>query len=142
MTRINLKVKIHLVDNPFPEIDCRTEVWFSERAAAELAKFGNKNDVGVKFLKKVKHYAQAGFATFEGKKGYPIRHEWDGVRRIAYSSTLYRLIGFYDDDAGKNCFIVIDAFLKRTTRLSPSERKRIDEVGRVRRVGAWKKRST
>ena len=64
---------------------------------------------------------------------------WGGdVWRVAYRESLFRLIGFYD--SGKQCFIVIDAFMKRGMQLSEGQKKRITEVGRVKRLGSWIRR--
>ena len=113
-------------------------MWVSEQARKAIEKFvKRKGDSGIRFLQKVKHYAKAGFREFESKSG-PIRHEWKGVYRVAHSSFLFRLIGFYEDDA--DGFIAIDAFMKTGRQLKDSQRDRIDEVARVRDRGSWKKR--
>jgi hypothetical protein len=89
-------------------------------------------------LKALEHYATSGFARFEGEKA-PIRYEVDGVWRVAYEPSLFRLIGFYED-GGKTTFVAIDAFKKRGQQLSGPERARIKEVARVRHEGDWRRR--
>lgn len=88
-------------------------------------------------LKKLKYYAEAGFLRFEGE-GQPVKHEWDGVYRVAWEG-MFRILGFYEDESKRN-FITTDAFLKRKTMLSRPERDKIDEVARVKREGDWKRR--
>ncbi len=138
MTEVNLKVKIHIVDTLFVGDGYRTDVWISEGAKRELSKLvrGKKKRLGQAFLKKLEHYAKAGFAVFEGAKR-PIKYEWDEVYRVA-DSALFRLIGFYVE--GKASFVVIDAFTKRGQQLSKGQMNRITEVGRVKRLRSWKRR--
>jgi len=115
-----------------------TTVWLSKRAADELTDFIDRDKTtGARFLKKLKEWAKAGFANFEGGDGFPIKHEGDGVFRVGMRSSLFRLLGFYNN--GKGEFIVIDAVLKRGLPLSSSDRKRITEVARVKRVGCWRR---
>lgn len=139
MTEVNLKVKLHVVDKLFVGSGYRTDVWISEAASSKVCKFvdGKRSQQGRAFLKKVKRYAEIGFGVFEGKKR-PIQREWGDVWRVAYRESLFRLIGFYD--SGKQCFIVIDAFMKRGMQLSEGQKKRITEVGRVKRFGSWIRR--
>ncbi len=127
---------MHVVDGLFVGNEYRTDVWIAEKAAKVLNKFRERG-AGLKFVKKLRYYARAGFQEFEGDKA-PIRFEWDGVWRVARPSSLFRLIGFYEDD--KAAFIAIDAFTKSGTRLSAAERRRINAVARVKRDGLWKKR--
>lgn len=129
--------KMHIVDDLFVGDEYRTKVWVAEKAWKELKRFSQRGD-GLMFLQKLEYYAKAGFQAFEGAKN-PIRSEGHGVWRVRHSvSSLFRLIGFYDD--GKAAFIAIDAFTKSGTRLSAAERKRIDRVAEVKRDGLWKRR--
>lgn len=127
---------MHLVDELFVGDEFYMTVRIAEKAKKELAKYVRRGQ-GTRFLKKLKRYATVGFPEYEGDKN-PIRHEWDGVWRIADSS-LFRLIGFYEG-TGKESFIVIDAFTKSGKSLSVAQRRRIDEVARVKREGLWKRR--
>ena len=123
------------VDTLFVGSEYGTEVWISKRASKELKKLIRKGK-GTEFVRKLKHYAQSGFSQFETKGG-PIRHEWNEVWRIAYSSSLFRLVGFYADPR-KAKFIVIDDFKKSGQSLSSRERDRINEVARVKDEGDWR----
>lgn len=129
---------MHVVDGLFSGPGFRTEVLISERAAKELAKQLKRDHLLKRFLKALEHYARAGFARFEGEKN-PIRYEGEGVWRVAYEPSLFRLIGFYEDE-GKTTFVAIDAFKKRGQRLSGAHRARIKEVARVRREGGWRRK--
>jgi hypothetical protein len=91
------------------------------------------------FLKKLKHYAENGFDRFEGRSS-PIRHEWDGVWRVAHSASLFRVIGFYDK--GKESFIAMDSFWKRGQSLSKPQRAQIDKVAEIKATSNWRKRKT
>lgn len=138
MTALNSKVKVYWVDRLFVGPEYQTDVWVSEQARKAIGKLiERKGDSGPRFLQKVKHYAKAGFSKFESKNG-PVKHEWKGVYRVAHSSFLFRLIGFYEGDKGG--FIGIDAFMKSGRQLKDSERDRINEVVRVRDLGVWRKR--
>ncbi len=105
---------MYVVDHLFAGNEYRTEVWIAEKPAKELAKFKRKGD-GLSFSKKLKRYAERGFREYEGDKS-PIRSEWNDVWRVGHSSTLFRLIGFYEDD-DKEVFIAIDAFTPSPARL-------------------------
>ncbi len=129
---------MQVVDGLFVGNEYRTEVWIAEKAAKALNKFRRRGD-GREFLQKLAHYSKAGFQEFEGDKN-PIRSEGHGVWRVRHSpSSLFRLIGFYED-GDKAAFIAIDAFTKSGTRLSAAERGRIKSVAQVRRDRLWKKR--
>lgn len=127
----------HIVDEWFVGAEFRTSVWIAEKAQKALNKFVKKGD-GDWFLKKVKHFATVGFPRFEGKTN-PIRHEWNGVYRVAHAASLFRLIGFYDGD-DRTRFVAIDGFKKSGQSLTESERNRIDEVVRVKRDQLWERR--
>ena len=114
----------------------RTEVWVSDMAIREL-----EDSAPDEFLQKLEYFAKAGFRNFEARKGNPIKHESGGVYRVGLHSSLFRLIGFYEDDR-KTCFIAFDAFTKRKKKLSGPERDRIDEVADVRERGSWRKKES
>ena len=126
---------MYVVDDLFVGDEYRTDVWIAEKAAKALNKFQKRGD-GLRFLQKLEYYAKVGFKKFDGFKN-PIRSEGRGVWRVRHSS-LFRLIGFYDD--GKAAFIAIDAFTKSGTSLSVAERKRINKVAQVKRDRLWKRR--
>jgi hypothetical protein len=137
LKKVNLKVKIHVVDALFAESGFRTRLWVSEEASAALAKFSSKQD-GARFLAKLKYYAKGGFDRFVDRQG-PIRPEWGGVFRIGQPWSLFRLVGFFDQHPSG--FVVIDAFTKRGQKLSAAERERIDEVAKVKKHAMWRKRN-
>lgn len=119
----------------------RTRLWLSEAVEKAIVRFRRDGDPNGAFWKKIKRYAQTGFALYEHGERPPIRAEWDGVYRIGTVDSLFRIIGFYEND-DRNDFIAIDAFLKSGQQLNRAERRRIDEVARVKKDGDWAKIST
>lgn len=140
LTKDNLKVKMHVVDDLFTGSAFATQVWISASGAKALGKLQKKDRITTqRFLAKIKRYAENGFADHEGPK-LPIRDEGNGVFRIANErDSLFRLIGFYEND-DRSRFVIIDAFLKRGTKLSSDHKARIKEVGRVKRDNNWRRR--
>ena len=135
LTAINLKVKIHRVEPLFVGDDYRTDVWISEQASEVLNKFlGKTKAKGKEFIAKVAHYAKSGFENFQHSRG-PIRHEGNRVFRIAQTSSLFRLIGFYV--SGKSEFMCMDAFTKRGKKLSGPQRERIARVAKIKKQKSW-----
>ncbi len=119
----------------------KTRLWLSDAAMGIVKSWFRKHRRDVEeLLQKLEHCANAGFGLYEGE-GRPIRREWGGVYRIGHRASLFRLIGFYEDDT-KTDFIVIDGFKKRGQQLSQAERARIDEVARVKAQGLWRRRIT
>ncbi len=117
---------------------CRTRVWLSEKAQKEIKKFRKNSDPDRVFLKRLKRYAQNGFWFYEGDK-QPIQHEWDDVYRIRPTDSLFRIIGFYENEDRAH-YIAIDAFLKKGQQLTDGQRRRIDAVAAVKRDGDWKRK--
>lgn len=138
MTKRNSKVNIVIVDKLFVGSEFATDVWMAKAGVSGLQKLLETEDQR-RFLKKLKSWAKAGFAKYEGKKGMPIRPEGSGreVFRIGTHSSLFRLLGFYADS--DKLFIVIDAFKKRGQKLSSGDTARISAVARVHREGRWEK---
>ncbi len=132
---------MHRVDRLFVGDEYLTDVWMSEQALRAIAKYDKKHRGEMnETFKKVGYFARAGFPRFEGNKS-PIRPEWSGVFRIAASpNDLFRLIGFYEDEK-RDCFLLIDAFLKKGQSPSSAERGRIDKVAKVKRDRDWEKKS-
>ena len=120
-------------------VPCQTRLWFSEKVTKEVAEFRKRGDPNGAFWKRVKRHAQNGFWLAERGNNPPIRHEWDRVYRIGFIDSLFRIIGFYEDESEKRDFIAIDAFLKSGQDLNTAQRARIDEVARVRQEILWKK---
>lgn len=117
---------------------CATRVWLSEKAQAEIRAYRKKHDPHGAFLKRMQRYAQTGFGTFEGDRGCPIRHEGNGVYRVAPTGDLFRIIGFYENNARRD-YIGIDAFLKTGRELTAAQRDRIRAVAKVYRDHDWER---
>ncbi len=132
MTRLNLNIK--LVDEYLGGPRYRTAVWLSDSAWSAVRDFERADQLGARFVAKLKHCAIAGFRNHYG--GF-VRKEPAGAFALGDESSLFRLYGFY---FGANEFIGIDAFTKRTTRLSGAERSRIVTVAYIRDNELWKKR--
>ena|SRR5665213_164507 len=127
------------VEELFAGRDCKTRLWLSETARAALGEFtARREQPRGAFLQKLERYATAGFRHYEGDKK-PVRHEWNQIYRIS-DGGLFRLIGFYENEATKADFIVIDAVRKRGEKLSASERATVDRVASVRRDKSWRKK--
>lgn len=139
LTEFNSKVKIEYVDPLFVGPDFLTDVWVTEQAMKQLGKFKKSGTPYKQYLLKLKHYATNGFWNFEGNEGEPIRAEGSSVYRVAHVSSLFRLIGFYEDDT-RTVFISIDAFKKGGRKLTSAQRDRINTVARVKKERRWKKR--
>jgi len=112
-----------------------TRFWVSKQVVKAIAKRDGKERA--KLLKRLLRYAENGFWNYQGDD-LPIRHEWAGVFRIGHDDDLFRIIGFYEDQNQVD-FIAIDAFLKKGQDLTPAQRKRIDEVVRVKDEHDWQK---
>jgi hypothetical protein len=126
-----------VIEVPFG-VPCQTRLWVSQAALRQIARYRKKGDPDGAFWKKLRRFAENGFALYERGDRPPIRAEGGGVYRIGTVDSLFRIIGFYEDD-NKTSFIAVDAFLKRGQKLDASERRRIDEVARVRRDHDWQK---
>ena len=130
---------MHVVEEYYGGSEFATTVWLSRAADKALMKFVRKGArEAAMLLEKVEHWAKAGFANVEGGKGCPIRHEWAGVYRIGRTSSLFRLIGFYEND-NKASFVIIDVLHKRGTQQTKGEIARINVVAQVKREGLWRK---
>ncbi|HEY3243767.1 MAG TPA: hypothetical protein VGM03_10490 [Phycisphaerae bacterium] len=118
-------------------VPCNTRVWLSRSAERAIQKFRRKGDPDGSFWKRLKRWAQNGFRLHEGPDG-PIRLEWDGVYRVGPIDSLFRIIGFYENDSRAH-FIGMDAFLKHGQQLTDGQKKRIDAVAAIKRDGNWRK---
>ena len=137
MTQFNLRVKIRVVRILFGGVGYSTRVLLSEQVVKEFEKLRKKSKVEhERFIAKLDRYARAGFDRFEGKKR-PIRSEGDGVYRVGHTETLFRIIGFFEDDR-RDSFVGIDAFRKVGTQLTAGQRDRIKNVARIKRLGTWR----
>lgn len=129
---------MHTVEALYVGGEFVTSVWISRHANRTLRKFARKHRKAIpNLLDKVMYWATEGFKEFEGGKGCPIKPERDGVFRLGHT-TLFRLLGFYENDEGKP-FVIIDAILKSGTSLGSHEQGRIREVARVKAEGSWRK---
>jgi hypothetical protein len=119
-------------------VPCKTRIWFSRRVQEEVARFRKKGDPNGAFWKRLKRHAENGLWTAEHGSPPPVQAEWDGVYRLGYVDTLFRIIGFYED-ASKSDFIAIDAYLKKGRKLNDPQRERINYVAAVKKERRWKK---
>jgi hypothetical protein len=122
---------------PF-SVPCKTRIWFSDKAAKEVARFRKKSDPSRTFWKRLLRCAQNGFALYEIGDWPMVKEEWEGVYRFGVRDSLFRLIGFYED-ASRSSFVVIDTLLKKGQKLTTSDKARIDEVVRVKKNRLWRK---
>jgi hypothetical protein len=121
---------ISVTEVPFG-VRCNTRLWFSKRVWKVMGRYRDG-----RIHTKLKHCCQAGLWLFEGVIPPIVRHEGDGVYRIGFTFSLFRIIGFYES---RQDFICIDAFEKGKTKLNASERERIARVADVRKNGNWRK---
>jgi hypothetical protein len=126
---------MHEVEELFAKQPCKTRLWASDAARESI--FDLDKTVRGQFLKKLSYYCQHGFAAFSVGDKAPIRHVWGGVYRIGIRSSLYRLVGFFENDGN---FIAIDGFEKRGQKLGAAESARIDKVATVKANGTWKRK--
>jgi len=131
---------MHYLDALFVGDEYRTCVWISETADAFLTKkTGKGHDRAInELLDKIKYWAKQGFGDFEGGEGFPIKREPDGVYRLGRHASLFRLLGFYEND-DKRRFLIIDGFLKLKVGSARHEKERIRQVGLVKKAKVWAK---
>ncbi|HEY8665602.1 MAG TPA: hypothetical protein VIL86_03010 [Tepidisphaeraceae bacterium] len=129
--------KVVLVEALFAGKQYATAVWISDKVKSGLAEHAQTKDKKAgAFLKKLDYYAKAGFRNFEGE-GCPIRHEGDGVYRIAQD--LFRVIGFYEDDK-KSVYIAVATFNKGGQKLSGPEREAIQKAAEIKEKKLWRRK--
>lgn len=114
----------------------KTQVWLTAAAVQEIFEYQKRKekDRGF-FLKRLKHYARAGFRQYEGREGKPIKAEF-GIYRISDGSSLYRAYGDYENHE-KQTFFIVDAFLKHGRELRQSEADRIRQAAKVAHNASW-----
>jgi len=117
---------------------CRTRIWLSETALKELSRFRRKGDPNGVWFKKLKHHAVNGLVNAERSTPPIVRHEGQGVYRIGFRDSLFRLVGFYSNGQ-KSEFIVIDALTKSGQKLSKAERDRIKAIADVKSSVLWRR---
>ena len=119
----------------FIGLNFKTEVWLTDTVSGQLYESEKAGELAFKLAQ----FAKAGFINFEGTVGRPIEYEGNGVYRIGLHASLFRLIGFYEDDR-RTSFIGVDAFTKGRQKLSKAEKKRIKDVAKVRAdASSWRK---
>lgn len=118
---------------------CRTRIWFSDRALDELLTFKRKGDPDGRFLKSLKRASESGFSTLEDSVPPKLKLEWDGVSRIGFDFSKFRLIGFYEDPKTKSDYIVIATLMKRGQKLDSTDRATIDQVASIKSARLWRK---
>lgn len=127
---------MHEVEELFEGASCKTVVWVSLEVINGLADYQSTEKHRGFFLKKLRHCAESGFKNYI-RDDNMVRPEWGGVFRVGHRNSLFRLIGFLEDDAN---FIGLDTFLKCGQKLSSSQRARIDVVAEVKRTKNYRKK--
>ncbi len=112
----------------------KTEVWLTDKVREQLCDSEKAGELAAK----LEYFAKVGFINFEAKVGRPIKYEWNGVYRIGLHASLFRVIGFYEDDR-KTGFVGVDVFTKGGQKLSKAEKKRIKEVAKIKADASWRK---
>src|SRR4051812_11559740 len=121
---------MHLVTEVPFGVPCQTRLWFSDVVTDGVAEAASKRvDPKGIVMKNLKRFSQNGLWNYDRGKGSPVRHEWDQVYRIRPTHSKFRIIGFYKDSTRAD-FIAIDAFTKRSDKLSEPETGRVNEVVR------------
>jgi len=115
----------------------RTRVWFSPSVQRAVGNFRKTGDPNGRFWKKLKHISSAGFDVYIGRDSI-VRPEGDGIYRLGIMGSLFRIVGFFENDRFDN-FIAIEAFLKKGQSLNAADRERIKLAAWVRKSGAWRK---
>ncbi len=128
----------YVAEVPF-RVACKTRLWLSAAAQRDLIKYRKRKDPDGRFWKRIERGCQNGFATLEFGEWPPCRYEWDGVYRVGFIDSLFRLIGFYEDPKTKADFVVIDTLMKRGQDLGAADKAPIDEVARVKQERLWKR---
>lgn len=129
------------VDDLFEGAECRTRLWVSEKVKSAIVKHARKDRKRGEALRKtLVRYVTNGFGLYEGGAGETIKPEGQEVYRIGMHRDLFRIIGFYENDATKADFIAIAAFIKDGKKLNASQRAIIDRVADVKRQQVWKRR--
>jgi hypothetical protein len=136
LTKVNLKVKIHIVDGYFVGDEFQTNVWVSEKARSDLDEFSRERD-GVVFLAKLENYAKAGFHL--AQRNGLLRTESRNVLAFGHKGSKFRLLGFFESYPA--LFIAIDSIIKRGQKPGKAQDKRIDEVADVKANGRWQRRN-
>ena len=127
-----------LVERLFPGTSLKTEVWVSDSVREAIGDYTRTEKHPGTFLKKLKHWATAGFATCEGQRN-PIRHEWDGIYRVGKHATLFRIYGFYEGP-NKAEFIAVTSTTKRGQKLTTADENQINEASRIKVEKDWHRR--
>ncbi|MBX3385204.1 MAG: hypothetical protein KF768_01390 [Phycisphaeraceae bacterium] len=118
----------------------RTQVWITNDAAETIEDQSDRPDAT---MKKLKHFATNGFASFEGEENSCVRHERGNAWRIRTKySSLFRLIGFYIPGMGKSGFAIITGFTKPGSGYTKGHWQRIDAVSDLRNTDGWQRSQT
>ena len=122
-----------------------TDVWMTEAVVDEIfdhdgiaSENMDLNNIPAGLFKKIDYFSKAGFRNHEGKRGQPIKYEGEGVYRIGVSD-LFRVYGFYEDEARKIDFIAITTWSKHGQKNTQRERDIISHVAEVKKNGSWTK---
>ena len=126
---------MHEVSELFPDKVCKTRVWVSDAASGAVIKFGKKHQQTIReLLLRLRRYTENGFVNYEGGES-PIRHEGNGVYRIGSPDSLFRFVGFYENDS-RDRFIIIELYLKRG---QAADQDLLRRVADIKQKTLWKR---
>jgi hypothetical protein len=128
-----VKVEIYIADSDF-----QTDVWAATdnviRRMLKLAK--KKKKLVLEFQGLLQRAAKTGFDTLPSSL---LKHEFDNVYAFGNrQGSLLRAGGFFHEPAAKRTFVLMDFFEKHGQKLRASERKRLQEIGRIRDCNEWR----
>jgi hypothetical protein len=118
-----------------------TRIWASGEVLQTLEEFQRKNKATCQqFMRKLEWWCKNGFAI--GEKTGDIVHEGEGVYRVGIKSSLFRILGFYENEPKKDSFIAIEAYLKKGLEVGTRGRAKIEAVTRTRTGNDWRKENS
>jgi hypothetical protein len=120
----------------FRGVAAKTRLWVSQAVVKAVRSIDGSERP--KLVKRLKRYVSNGFWNYLDES-FPIKHERDGVYRIGHRNDLFRILGFFENDATKQSFIAVDAFTKNGQNLKDPEQHKIDQVAAIKNEGGYKK---
>jgi hypothetical protein len=123
---------MHEVDDLFPDDQCKTGVWATEKVISGLL------EEEPYLYEKIKGCAVVGFQPYIGEKK-PVKPQGDQVYSLKIPDSMLRIAGFFDPDYPNHAyFVAIDCFRKRGQKNTTAERACYKRVAEVRRQREWK----
>lgn len=117
----------------------RTDIWMTKEVFDFLDSYKRVNKLdGTLFNKevgKLKKWCDMGLKNVQGV-GYPVKHEWDEVYRIAVDGKQFRIVGFFSQNNG--IFHAITFFEKKKQKLDARMRAVIDKVAAIKKDADYK----